>query len=60
MQVERPEDKEEKFWFRTPENYDKEAEHSAIKKRTHKELRQLSERENLDSTEDEDSRKKFL
>ena len=30
MQVERPEDNEEKFWFPTPENHGNEQEHSPI------------------------------
>ena len=33
VQVERPEDKEEKFWFSTPENPGNTEEHSPIQKR---------------------------
>ena len=33
MQVERPKDNEEKFWFPTPENPGNEQEHSPIQKR---------------------------
>ena len=60
MQVERPEDNEEKFWFPTPENPGNEQEHSPIQKRILKELRELTELEKLDPTENEESRNKFL
>ena len=60
MQVERPEDNEEKFWFPTPEHPGNEQEHSPIQKRILKELRDLAELEKLDPTENEESRNKFL
>ena len=60
MQVERPEDNDEKFWFPTPENPGNEQEHSPIQKRILKELRELIELEKLDPTENEESRNKFL
>ena len=60
MQVERPEDNEEKFWFPTPEHPGNEQEHSPIQKRILKELRDLAELEKLDPIENEESRNKFL
>ena len=60
MQVERPEDNKEKFWFPTPENPGNEQEHSPIQKRFVKELRELAELEKLDPTENDESRTKFL
>ena len=60
MQVERPDDNEEKFWFPTPENPGNESELSPIQCRILKELRELSELEKLDPTENEQSRTKFL
>ena len=60
MQVERPKDNEEKFWFPTPENPGNEQEHSPIQKRILKELRELAALEKLDPTESEESRTKFL
>ena len=60
MQVERPDDNEEKFWFPTPENPGNEPEHSPIQRRNLKELRELAELEKLDPTENEQSRTKFL
>ena len=60
MQVERPEDNEEKFWFATPENSGNESEHSPIHKRILFELRDLAELEKLDLKENEESRTKFL
>ena len=60
MQVERPEDNEEKFWFPAPEHPGNEQEHSPIQKRILKELRDLAELEKLDPTENEESRNKFL
>ena len=60
MQVERPEDNEEKFWFPTPENPGNEQEHSPIQKRISKELRELAELEKLDPTKNDESRNKFL
>ena len=60
MQVERPDDNEEKFWFPTPEHPGNEQEHSPIQKRILKELRDLAEPEKLDPTENEESRNKFL
>ena len=60
MQVERPDDNEEKFWFPTSEHPGNEQEHSPIQKRILKELRDLAELEKLDPTENEESRNKFL
>ena len=60
MQVERPDDNEETFWFPTPENPGYEPEHSPIQRRILKELRELAELEKLDPTENEQSRTKFL
>ena len=60
LQVERPEDNEEKFWFPTPENPGNEQEHSFIQKRILKELSELAALEKLDPTENEESRTKFL
>ena len=60
MQVERPDDNEEKFWFPTPEHPGNEQEHSPIQKRILKELRDLAELEKLDPSENEGSRNKFL
>ena len=47
MQVERPEENEEKLWFPTPENPGNEQEHWPIQKRILKELRELAELEKL-------------
>ena len=60
MQVERPKNNEEKFWFPTPENPGNELEHSPIQKRILKEWRELAELEKLDPTENEESRNKFF
>ena len=60
IQVERPEDNEEKFWFPTPEHPGNEQELSPIQKKTLKELRDLAALEKLDPTENEESRNKFL
>ena len=60
MQVERHEDKEEKFWFPKPENTGNSEEHSPIQKRILQELRELAELEKLDPTESEESRTRFL
>ena len=60
MEVERPEDNEEKFWFPTPENPGNEQKHSPIQKRILKELQELAELEKLDPTENDESRNKFL
>ena len=57
MQVERPDDNEEKFWFENPGN---ESEHSPIQRRILKELRELAELKKLDPTENEQSRTIFL
>ena len=59
MQVERPEDNEEKFWFPTPENPGNEQKHSPNKKRILKEQRELAALEKLDPTENEESCSKF-
>ena len=53
MQVERPEDNEEKFWFPTPENPGNEDEQSSLQKRILKELRELTKLEKLVPTENE-------
>ena len=60
MQVERPDDNEEKFWIPTPEHPGNEQEHSPIQKRILKELRDLAKLDELDPTENEESRNKFL
>ena len=60
MQVDSPEDNEEKFWFPTPDNPGNEQEHTAIQKRILNELRELAELEKLDPTENGESRSKFL
>ena len=60
MQVERPDDNEEKFWFPTPENPGNEPEHSPKQRRILKELREQAELKKLDPTENEQSRTKFL
>ena len=60
MQVERPEDNEEKSWFPTRENPGNEQEHSPIQKRILKELRELAELEKLDPTKNDESQNKFL
>ena len=60
LQVERPEDNEEKFWFPTPEHPGNEQEHSTIQKRILKKLRELAALEKLDPTEHEESRAKLL
>ena len=60
MQVERPEESVEKFLFSTPENPGNEDEHSPIQTRIIKELRELSELEKLDPTENEEIQNKFL
>ena len=60
MQVKRPKDNEEKFWFPTPEHPGIEQEHAPIQKRILKELRDLVELEKLDPAENEESRSKFL
>ena len=60
MQVDKPEDIEEKFWFPTPDNPGNEQEHTTIQKRILKELRELAELEKLDPTENAESRHKFL
>ena len=60
MQVDKPEDIEEKFWFPTPDNPGNEQEHTTIQKRILKKLRELAELEKLDPTENAESRHKFL
>ena len=60
MQVDKPEDIEEKFWFPTPDNPGNEQKYTAIQKRILKELRELAELEKLDPTENAESRHKFL
>ena len=60
MQVERPEDNEEKILFPTPEHPGNEQEHSPIQTRILKELRDLAALEKLDPTENEEFRSKFL
>ena len=60
MQVERPDDKEEKFLFPTPEDPGNESEHSPTQRRILKQFRELAELEKLDPTENEQSRTKFL
>ena len=63
MQVERPEDNEETFWFSTPEKPVNKREHSPKQKRILKKLRKLSKSEKLDPTENkkhQKSRNKFL
>ena len=60
MQVERPQDNEEKFWYPTPENPGNELEHSPIQKRILTELRELAELEKRDQSESEESRNKFF
>ena len=57
MQVERPEDDEKKLAPEIPVNTE---EHSPIQKRNLKELRELSELENLDPTANEETRNKCL
>ena len=42
MQVERPDDNEEKFWFPTSENPGNGSEHSPIQRRILKELQELA------------------
>ena len=54
MQAERPEGKDEKFWFPTPENPGNEDEHSPLRKRNLKKLRESSELEKLEPTENEE------
>ena len=60
MQVEQPEDNEEKFWFPFPKNLGNEQEHSPIQKKILKKIRQLVELEKLNPTENAESRNKFL
>ena len=60
MQVERPDDKEDKFWFPTPENPGNKPEHLPIQPRILKELRELAQLEKLDPTENQQSRTKVL
>ena len=60
MQVECPENNEEKFRFPTPENTGNEDEDSSIQKRILKELRELTKLEKLAPTEDEESENKFI
>ena len=50
----------ENFWFPTPENPRNEEEHTPIQRRILKEIRELIEKEELDPTKDQKSRKKFL
>ena len=61
LQILKPEDTgNENFWFPTPENPGNEEEHTPIQRRILKEIRELIQREKLDPTKDQDSRKKFL
>ena len=60
MQVDSPEETEEKFWFPTPENSGDESEHTPIQQRILRELRELQQLEELDPKQDEKSRSQFL
>ena len=60
MQVEQPDNNEEKFWFPTPESTGNKLNHAPIQKRTLKELRDLAKLEKLDPTENEESCNKVL
>ena len=60
MQVDSPEQTEEKFWFPTPENPGDETEHTPIQQRILKELRELQKLEELDPKQSESSRTQFL
>ena len=54
------EQNDENLWFPTPENQGNEDEHTPIRKRIMKEIRELIKKEQLDPTKDPESRKKFL
>ena len=60
MQVDSPEQTEEKFWFPTPDNPGDESEHTPIQQRILRELRELQRLEELDPKQDEKSRTQFL
>ena len=48
------------FWFPTPENPGNEEEHTPIQRRILKEIRDIIKKEQLDPTNAQESRKKFL
>ena len=60
MQVDSPEQTEEKIWFPTPENPGNVSEHTPILQRILRELRELHRLEELDPKQDEKSRSQFL
>ena len=60
MKSKESEQNDENFWFPTPENPGNEDEHTPIQRRILKEIRELIQKEQLDPTKDQESRKKFL
>ena len=60
MKANETEQGDENFWFPTPENPRNEEEHTPIQRRILKEIRELINKEELDPTKDQESRKKFL
>ena len=54
------EQNDENLWFTTPENPGIEDEHTPIRRRILKEIRELIKKEQLDPTKDPESRKEFL
>ena len=60
MKSKESEQNDENFWFPTPENPGNEDEHTPIQRRILKEIRELIQKEQLDPTKDQESRKNFL
>ena len=60
MKSSETEQNDENLWFPTPENPGNEAKHTPIQRRILKEIRELIKKEDLDPTNDQESRKKFL
>ena len=60
MKSKESEQNDENLWFPTPENPGNEDEHTPIQRRILKEIRELIQKEQLDPTKDQESRKNFL
>ena len=60
LKTSKPDEVNETYWFPTPQNPDKEKEHTAIQTRILNKLRELEQLEKLNPLENTDSRNQFL
>ena len=60
LRTNKPQQKDNTFWFPTPENPGKPEDHTPIQARILKELNELKDKEKLNPQESTDSRSKFL